>query len=73
MPPKILLLLVLIAFVAIAAGAQSANSCGDLANLKIDDVEITKTAVVPAGTTVPPPFPGLPASAHCPRIVASTA
>ena len=69
MPPKTLLLLVLIACVAIAAGAQSANSCGDLVNLKIDHVEITKTAEVPAGTTVPPPFPGLPSigplPAHC--------
>ena len=69
MPPKTLLLLVSIACVAIAAGAQSANSCGDLVNLKIDHVEITKTAEVPAGTTVPPPFPGLPSigplPVHC--------
>jgi feruloyl esterase len=51
------------------AGAQAANSCADLGNLKIEGVEITKTAMVPAGTTLPPVFPGAPASgplpAHC--------
>ena len=52
-----------------AAMAQTTNPCTDLANLKIDGVEITKAAVVPAGTTVPPPYPGAPGigplSAHC--------
>ena len=37
--------------------------------MKIEGVEITKTAPVPAGTTVPPPYPGAPSSgplpAHC--------
>ena len=48
---------------------ESTNSCADLANLKIDGVEITKAAPVPAGTTVPPPYPGAastgPLPAHC--------
>ena len=51
------------------AGAQAANSCADLGNLKIEGVEITKTAVIPAGTTLPAAFPGAPATgplpAHC--------
>jgi hypothetical protein len=51
------------------AGAQSANSCVDLGHLKIDGVEITKAAMIPAGTTVPPAYPGAPAAgplpAHC--------
>ncbi|MGP8174620.1 MAG: tannase/feruloyl esterase family alpha/beta hydrolase [Terracidiphilus sp.] len=54
-----------------AATAQSASmvSCANLANLKIEGVEITKAAPVPAGTTLPPIFPGAPSSgplpAHC--------
>ena len=51
------------------AMAQTTNPCADLANLKIDGVEITKAAFVPAGTTVPPPYPGAPGigplPAHC--------
>jgi feruloyl esterase len=51
------------------AGAQAANSCADLSNLKIAGVEITKTAMIPAGTTLPAAFPGAPAigplPAHC--------
>jgi len=37
------------------AGAQAANSCADLGNLKIEGVEITKAAMIPA----------LRPSAHC--------
>ena len=52
-----------------AAHAQSADPCADLATLKFDGTEITKAALVPAGTTVPPPYPGAPAigplPAHC--------
>jgi feruloyl esterase len=52
-----------------AAEAQSANPCADLANLKIDTVEITKAEALPAGTTIPPLFPGSPSigplPAHC--------
>ena len=51
------------------AGAQPAISGGDLADLKIDGVEITKAAMIPAGTTIPPAYPGAPSigplPAHC--------
>ena len=53
----------------LAAKSQSADPCAALAGLKIDGVEITKAALVPAGTTVPPPYPGAPSigplPAHC--------
>ena len=53
----------------VASKAQTANSCAALASLKFDDVEITKAELVPAGTTVPPPYPGAPGigplPAHC--------
>ncbi len=55
--------------VSAVAGAQAANSCADLGNLKIEGVEITKAALIPAGTTLPSAFPGAPAigplPAHC--------
>jgi len=51
------------------ARADSPNSCAEFASLKIDGVEITKAASVPAGTTLPPPYPGAsttgPLPAHC--------
>ena len=51
------------------AHAQTAASCADLASLRLDDVEITKAAPVPAGTTIPGPYPGFPPvgplTAHC--------
>ena len=53
----------------LSAQSQSAQNCAALAGLKIDAVEITKAAVVPTGTTVPPPYPGAPSTgplpAHC--------
>src|ERR1017187_1671271 len=53
----------------LAAQCESADPCAALAGLKIDGVEITKAALVPAGTTVPPPYPGAtgigPLPAHC--------
>ena len=63
-------LLMLVAIcVSAVAGAQAANSCADLGNLKIEGVEITKAALIPAGTTLPSAFPGAPAigplPAHC--------
>src|SRR5271157_5083024 len=64
-------LIFLMAASCAAATAQSASmvSCANLADLKIDGVEITKAAPVPAGTTLPPMFPGAPSSgplpAHC--------
>jgi pimeloyl-ACP methyl ester carboxylesterase len=52
-----------------AAPAQAATSCADLDQLRMDGVEITKAALVPAGVTVPPAYPGAPATgplpAHC--------
>lgn len=49
--------------------SQSADPCSDLANLKLQDVEITKSASVTAGTTIPGPYPGAPSigplPAHC--------
>ncbi len=51
------------------ARAQSTTSCGNLVNLRIDGVEITNASPIPAGTTVPPMFPGAPSTgplpAHC--------
>src|ERR1035437_4951983 len=65
-----LLLLAMIAWcIASVARAESTNACADIANLKIDGVEMTKAVPVPAGTTVPPPYPGAPSTgplpAHC--------
>ncbi len=66
---KLPLLLMAAIYASGAAGAQAANSCADLGNLKIEGVEIAKTAMVPAGTTLPAAFPGAPAMgplpAHC--------
>ena len=51
------------------AQSESKVSCADLANLKIEGVEITKAAPVSAGTTIPPMYPGArssgPLPAHC--------
>ena len=50
-------------------GAQPADLCVDLGRLKIAGVEITKAAMIPAGTTIPPAYPGGPTigplPAHC--------
>src|SRR5215469_15625572 len=63
------LLLIAVFCATAVAQAQPPNSCTDLANLKIDDVEISKAALVPAGFTVPPPYPGAagigPLPSHC--------
>jgi hypothetical protein len=50
--------------------AESAASCAKLADPRIDGVEITKATLIPAGATVPPPYPGAPSykgalPAHC--------
>ncbi|MFP5236338.1 MAG: tannase/feruloyl esterase family alpha/beta hydrolase [Acidobacteriota bacterium] len=49
--------------------AQAPASCADLSGIKLDHVEITKAELVPAGTTIPPAYPGAaaigPLSAHC--------
>lgn len=66
---KLLLLAMMTLCIAPLARTESASSCTDIANLKIDGVEITKSASVPAGFTVPPPYPGAPSTgpltAHC--------
>jgi feruloyl esterase len=53
----------------LAAQAQSAAPCAALADIKMEGVEITKAALVPAGTTIPGPYPNAPAigplPAHC--------
>jgi hypothetical protein len=52
-----------------AAEAQQSDRCADLNRLSLSGVEITKAEVIPAGLTVPPPYPGAPSigplSAHC--------
>ena len=47
--------------------AQGQQTCADLANLKIEGVEITNAVDVPAGATVPASFPHYKGSlpAHC--------
>ena len=70
MKPMNLLLLAMFSWCcAAAAQVVPTNSCADLSNLKIDGVEITKAAAVPAGTTIPAPYPGAPGvgplPAHC--------
>ena len=66
---KLSILLVALLGVPLAARAQSADACGDLTHFKLQAVEITKSELVPAGTTVPPPYPGAPSigplPAHC--------
>jgi Tannase and feruloyl esterase len=63
------LLLAVVLCVPLAALSQSADPCAALSGLKIGGTEITKAALVPVGTTVPPPYPGAPAigplPAHC--------
>ena len=50
-------------------GKTSSNACADLVQLKLADIEITKAEIIPAGTTLPPPYPGGPSigplPAHC--------
>jgi len=64
------ILIILAASAAIVpAQTQNTNACAALTNLKIEGVEITKAAPVPAGTTIPGPYPGAPSigplPAHC--------
>jgi hypothetical protein len=51
------------------AAAQAANSCADLGRFKIDGVEITRAAMILAGTMIPSAYPGAqavgPLPAHC--------
>jgi hypothetical protein len=54
--------------VALAA-AQPSERCAEITGLALSNVEITKAEMVPAGTSVPPPYPGAPSigplPAHC--------
>ncbi len=69
MQTRILIAAVMSFGAAAALQAESAASCAKLAELRLDGVEITKAAWVPAGTTVPPAYPGAPSvgplPAHC--------
>ena len=66
---KLSLVLLALLWAPSAAQCQSTDPCAALTALKIGGVEITKAAVVPAGTTIPPPYPGAssigPLPAHC--------
>lgn len=66
---RILLILMAVGSMAAGACARTEPACANLAKLSADGAEITKTASVPAGTTIPGPYPGTPAigplPAHC--------
>ena len=68
MQTRLLLVVTALLGAVVTAQCQSTDSCTALSNLKLDGVEITKAATVPAGTTVPS-FPGAPSlgplPAHC--------
>jgi hypothetical protein len=40
--------------------AESTDACAKLAEFRINGVEITEAALIPAGTVIPPPYPGAP-------------
>src|SRR5271157_218614 len=66
---RLLLLFVAATCASGVARAQVENSCANLGHVRIDGVEITKETVIPAGTIVPPAYPGAPITgpliAHC--------
>lgn len=66
---KLLLLAISAWCLGSLAHAQSPSACADLAHLKIDGVEITKSVLVAPGTVAPAPYPGAPSAgplpAHC--------
>ena len=66
---KLLLCALITCCLGSVAQAESTDSCADVAKLKMEGVEITKVAQVPAGTTLSSPFPGAPGigplPAHC--------
>jgi hypothetical protein len=66
---RLLLLFVATTCASSIARAQAADSCVNLGHFRMDGVEITKVAMIPAGTTVPPVYPGAPPNgpltAHC--------
>lgn len=66
---RFLILLAAAACSAVIALGQSPSTCSSLTGVKLEGVEITKAELEPAGTTVPPPYPGAPSigplPAHC--------
>ncbi len=64
---KLLLLFITATCASVLASAHAADSCVALGHLRIDDVEITKSAMMPAGTAVPPAYPGAPTSGPLPE------
>jgi hypothetical protein len=54
---------------SLAGHPQAPTPCTDLTALKLDNVEITKSELVAAGTMIPAPYPGAsaigPLPAHC--------
>lgn len=66
---KLVSLIAVASCAVLTAQAQSSNACTDLTSLKLEGVEITKAELVPAGTTIPPPYPGAPSigplPSHC--------
>ncbi|KAA6456409.1 tannase/feruloyl esterase family alpha/beta hydrolase [Acidobacteria bacterium AB60] len=69
MKPSIVLFGAALVFSLAVPRALAATSCADLANLKLDGVEISKAVAVDAGFMVPPPYPGAsgigPLPVHC--------
>lgn len=59
----------LAAAVLVQAGAQAQQACAALTSLHFEGVEMTKAASIPAGTSIPGPWPGAPSigplPAHC--------
>jgi len=66
---KHLLLLAALLGSCLTAHAQLTDSCAGLAAIQLAGVEITKSELVHAGTTIPAPYPGAqaigPLPAHC--------
>jgi Tannase and feruloyl esterase len=66
---RLLILLASISCSAVAALAQSSDTCSSLTGIKLEGVEITKVESVPAGKIIPPPYPGAPSigplPSHC--------
>jgi hypothetical protein len=57
---RILIVAITVFGVAGLIQAQSTDACAKLAGFRMDGVEITKAALIPARTAIPPPYPGAP-------------
>ena len=64
---RFLLLVIAVSCMTLTSWAQAGPSCADLANLKLDGVEITNAVSVPAGATIPASYPHYAGTlpAHC--------